>query len=443
MATQPEKARYLQHLARVRASYDAAMDVAGADTAVVFSGALRYAFRDDHAYPFQVNAHFAWWLPVTDVPDSYVIYRAGETPILVYCLPDDFWHLPPAKPDPYWADAFDVRIVSQPEDARSHMPPQSRAPIFIGEAQTKAQALGLERLNPRAALHYLDNARTAKTDYELDRMREASHIAARAHTAAAEAFAAGDNSEYAIHQAYLSAIDYIDADLPYPSIVGLNEHGAVLHYQARDRKAPEVSRSFLIDAGAQSAGYASDITRTYSAEDGLFADLIAGMDELQQAVCGQVVAGADYRELHVDTHARLAQLLTDSRVGKGSAEALIESGITRAILPHGLGHYLGLQVHDVGGHIADDKGTPTERPDSDPALRLTRPLSDNEVVTIEPGLYIIDSLLDAVRNSEHKDLLDWNAIEALRPFGGIRIEDNVRINGDTPENLTRNAFARL
>ena len=97
----------------------------------------------------------------------------------------------------------------------------------------------------------------------------------------------------------------------------------------------------------------------------------------------------------------------------------------------------------MGGHIADDKGTPTERPDSDPALRLTRPLSDNEVVTIEPGLYIIDSLLDAVLDSEHKDLLDWNAIEALRPFGGIRIEDNVRVNGDTPENLTRDAFATL
>ncbi|MEO1321140.1 MAG: Xaa-Pro dipeptidase, partial [Pseudomonadota bacterium] len=117
MATQPDKARYLQHLARVRASYDAAMDVAGADTAVVFSGALRYAFRDDHAYPFQVNAHFAWWLPVTDVPDSYVIYRAGETPILVYCLPDDVWHLPPAKPDPYWADAFDVRVFGLAHDA--------------------------------------------------------------------------------------------------------------------------------------------------------------------------------------------------------------------------------------------------------------------------------------------------------------------------------------
>lgn len=442
-ANPPAKGLYLQHVASVREAFNGAMDVAGADTVVVFSGALRYTFLDDHAYPFVCNPHFAYWLPVTDVPDSYVIYRRDQTPILLYCQPDDYWHTVPAAPDPYWAGEFDVRIIRSISEARAHLPEHSKSTILIGEIQQPAQAIGIERVNPRAALHWLDIARTRKSEYELERMREASRLGAIAHQAAADAFAAGGASEYSLHQHYLDAIDYVDADLPYHSIVGLNEHAAVLHYQRRDRQPPSRPRSFLIDAGASAAGYASDITRTYSSEQGLFADLIDGVDTLQQALCRSVTSGTDYRELHAHMHELLAQLLVESRLATGSAEALLETGITRALLPHGLGHYLGLQVHDVGGHLADAKGTPTVRPERDPNLRLTRTLGDNEVVTIEPGLYFIDMLLAPVRTSKHASLLDWDVIEALTPFGGIRIEDDVRVRGNQPENLTREAFAGL
>jgi Xaa-Pro dipeptidase len=97
---------------------------------------------------------------------------------------------------------------------------------------------------------------------------------------------------------------------------------------------------------------------------------------------------------------------------------------------------LGLQVHDVGGVLA-------ERPEGHPYLRLTRMLEPGVVVTVEPGLYFIDSLLTAAHADSRRGYIDWNQVEALRPFGGIRIEDNVVTTQGAPENLTRDAFADL
>lgn len=419
------------------------MESAGADIVVVFSGALRYHFLDDSSYPFRANPHFVYSVPLTDLPNSYVVFRRNEQPVLLYCQPDDYWHSVPGTPDPYWADFFDVRPISDISKAKAALPEGYRAPIFIGDVQDPSEALGIERINPNAAIHVLDIARTAKTQYELARMREASRFGAIAHTAAARAFHEGKASEYAIHQAYLASIRAVDSELPYHSIIGLNEHAAVLHYQHRDRQAPTETRSFLIDAGANSAGYASDITRTYAADAGEFAALIDAMDALQQRLCAGVLEGIYYPDLHNTMHAELAQVIVEAGISKASTEALVERGVTRVLLPHGLGHYLGLQVHDVAGHQEDSKGTPTKRPERDPNLRLTRTLSNNEVLTIEPGIYFIEMLLSPLRQSDDKDLLDWTVIDRLMPYGGIRIEDNVRVNGQTPENLTRDAFSWL
>ena len=167
------------------------------------------------------------------------------------------------------------------------------------------------------------------------------------------------------------------------------------------------------------------------------------MDDLQQAVCAEVREGVHFPDLHRRTHDLLAELLLDAGIARGSAEALVERGITRALLPHGLGHYLGLQVHDVAGHLAAPDGQATSRPASDPALRLTRTLSADEVVTIEPGIYFIASLLEPIRQSADEALLEWSAIDALMLFGGIRIEDDVRVRESGAENLTRDAFAAL
>src|SRR5690606_5016956 len=277
--------------------------------------------------------------------------------------------------------------------------------------------------------------------YEIALMRQAQRRAVHAHRAAERAFRAG-GSEFEIHMAYCAAAQQDATEVPYQNIVALNSHGAVLHYTELEREVPEQRLSFLIDAGASHCGYASDITRTYAAErSGEFQALIDAVDAVQQAMCASVRPGPDYRQLHVAARLALMVILLDVGVLKVSPEVAMASGVSAAFFPHGLGHPLGLQVHDVAGFAASDRGGTIDRPAGHPYLRMTRVLEPGMVVTIEPGLYFIDMLLDEVKARGHADAVDWARVDFFRPYGGIRIEDNVLCTGDAPENLTRAAFA--
>ncbi|MEE7561042.1 Xaa-Pro dipeptidase, partial [Xanthomonas sp. Kuri4-2] len=267
--------------------------------------------------------------------------------------------------------------------------------------------------------------------------------AVRGHRAAEAAFRAGA-SEFDIHMAYCAAVGQDANELPYGNIVALNEHGAVLHYTELGRHAPQPLRSFLIDAGASAHGYASDITRTYAADPGSeFQALIDAVDAAQVGLGQAVRAGVDYRQLHVDAHLALMAILKDFGILTVSPEAALATGVSAAFFPHGLGHLIGLQVHDVAGFAADDRGGRIERPDGHPYLRLTRVLAPGMVVTIEPGVYFIDLLLDEVKRAGHAAGVDWRRVEQFKPYGGIRIEDEVVCTDGAPENLTRPVFAAV
>ncbi len=157
---------------------------------------------------------------------------------------------------------------------------------------------------------------------------------------------------------------------------------------------------------------------------------------------GQAVrAGVDYRQLHLDAHLALMGVLKDAGVLTVSPETAVATGVSAAFFPHGLGHPIGLQVHDVAGFAASDRGGRIERPDGHPYLRMTRTLEPGMVVTIEPGLYFIDMLLDDLKQAGHGNSVDWARVEQFKPYGGIRIEDEVVCTEDAPENLTRPVFA--
>lgn len=435
-------ALFPDHLATLAERQDAALEAAGLDSVAIHSGAIRYQFLDDRPYGFAVNPHFAHWAPLTQHPDSWVVYRPGTRPRLVVCVPQDFWHLPPPLPAGGWAEHFDVTIVADPPAAREALPADRRHMAFIGEDEQMAEAIGFAAVNPGQVLNVLHYRRAWKTPYELACMREASRLAAHAHRAAEAAFRRGA-SELTIHAAYLAAIGFRDEDLPYGNIVALNEHAAILHYQALDRSPPAVSRSFLIDAGARCRGYASDVTRTYASEAGLFAELVAALDERQRDLVAGCRAGTDFRELHLAAHRHVGELLLAIGLARGtSVEALIAERITSAFFPHGLGHLLGIQVHDVAGHAAGEDDTTIEPPDGHPFLRLTRVLAPGMVTTVEPGVYVIDALLAPLKEAPAGRAIAWDRVAALRPFGGVRIEDDVLVTDGEPENLTREAFAR-
>jgi Xaa-Pro dipeptidase len=133
-------------------------------------------------------------------------------------------------------------------------------------------------------------------------------------------------------------------------------------------------------------------------------------------------------------------LLCEADIIRASADAAMASGAVAAFFPHGIGHLLGLQVHDVGGLQATPQGGTLPRPDGHPYLRLTRTLEPGFVVTMEPGLYFIDSLLARLRGTPAESQVQWTRVAQLRPYGGIRIEDNLAVTADGHENLTRPAF---
>ena len=435
-------ALYGDHLDVLASRHDHALEKAGASHAVIYSGNPKLAFLDDYHHPFKANPHFVSWLPLTSLPFSYVVFTPGETPVLIYYQPKDYWHVVPGAPDGYWTRHFDIRIVHSTDDVAGHLPDDREKCIAIGEFDDAALAFGIDRINPTTAVNILHFARGAKTEYELAVMRLAAERGAAGHLAAEAAFRDGC-AEFDIHRAYCKAVSHTDPELPYGNIIALNEHGAVLHYTDLDREAPHELRSFLIDAGAQVHGYASDITRTYSNGDTRFQALIDRMEQLELAIVDKVEAGVDYRELHVETHHMLADVLVDAELATGAPETLLESGVTSAFFPHGLGHLLGIQVHDVGGHQEDESGNIIDPPSGHPFLRLTRVLEEDMVLTIEPGLYVIDILLDNLRGTPAEGHVNWATVDWLRPFGGIRVEDDIRVMAGGRENLTRDAFARL
>jgi Xaa-Pro dipeptidase len=144
-----------------------------------------------------------------------------------------------------------------------------------------------------------------------------------------------------------------------------------------------------------------------------------------------VAPGVDYIEIHRKAHQGVAALLSATGLVSGlDDEAIVDKGITRVFFPHGIGHFLGVQVHDVAGK-------PTPPPEDAPFLRLTRRLEPGMVVTIEPGFYFIPSLLEPLMEGELGPYLNRELIGRLRGCGGIRIEDNVVVTATGSQNLTR------
>jgi Xaa-Pro dipeptidase len=430
---------YADHLATLKARADKALLREGFDHVVIAAGRPGYQFQDDRPYPFAVNPHFKHWLPVTKAPGSWLVHTPGRRPKLVFLQPHDYWHVVPDAPAGYWVDHFDIAIIREPKDARAYLPNDAARCAIIGEAGAALD--GFEPNNPQGVLDFLHYQRSYKTDYELAMMRVASKIGARAHRAAERAFRAGE-SEFGIHIAYMNAARQTDNELPYSNIIALNDHGAVLHYTELAHAPPAHAHSFLIDAGASFHGYASDITRTYAAADaGEFQALIDAVDSAQRGFAGQVRAGQSYPELHVQAHLVLGGILKDHGFIRMAAESALEAGVTSTFFPHGLGHPIGLQVHDVAGFQASDRGGTLPRPPGHPYLRMTRALEPGMVVTIEPGLYFIDMLLAELKNKPAAKDVDWAKVDAFRKFGGIRIEDDVVCTEGGPENLTRDAFA--
>lgn len=431
---------YTAHVTIQKLRHDLALGEHGFDHSVIFSGALHYQFVDDMPYPFKVNPHFKSWVPVTDNPHCWVLYTPGLKPKLLYWQPVDYWHKVAETPRAKWVEKFDLIMISDPDDAKTYMPKGRCA--FIGEWDPRFAEWGDLTPNPEPVVHSLHFDRAQKTEYEIECIYRANLRGARGHVAAERSFREG-KSEYEIHLDYLVAADHVDEELPYGNIIALNDHAAVLHYYHHIRERVDKSdlHSFLIDAGGSYLGYASDITRTYSRKRDEFQELIDAMDVMQLRLVDAIRPGVNYPDIHMLAHRGVAELLVRfGFVRELDADAVVQRRISSVFLPHGVGHYLGLQVHDVGGFMADRSGKTIPKPEGHPYLRLTRVVDPGHVFTIEPGFYFIEPLLGELQKSADARYVNWEKVDSFRKFGGIRIEDNILVTDTGRENLTRQAF---
>ncbi len=421
------------HLAERLRTTTEALGQTGFEALVISSGKVHTYFADDQDAPFHPTPHFAHWCPMAG-PHHALVVRPGRQPRLIRYAPEDFWYEQTPLGSPFWAAAFDLVEVGTVDDVWKEVGSLPRA-AYIGNETDRAEAAGFE-VNPALLTAHLDWFRTAKSDYEVQCIEEATVLAAQGHRAARQAFLAGA-SELDIHHAYVQAVGIVDHELPYGSIVALNEKGATLHYEGK-RKVGN-GAVLLIDAGAQVRGYAADITRTLTAPHchPRFVDLLAGMEKLELDLCDMVKPGLPYGDLHHQGHLLIAGLLQACGILKAAPDEAVEKGLSRAFFPHGLGHHLGIQVHDVAGRQGAPDGTPAPPPPQHPTLRTTRTIDAGQVFTVEPGLYFIPMLLRPFRTSEHKGLFDWQLIDELTPCGGIRIEDNLLVTSSGHRNLTR------
>ena len=430
---------YANHVATLTSKYEQIL--AAGQSVLIHSGTEHHYFGDDRAIVFQAFGHFAHWLPVNR-PDHFVLVRAGDKPRYFQVVPQDFWYDQSLQIDadlePAIHEAFDVVRLSSIDDVAK----QTELTVcdYLGPDPSWAAAQGIAqaKTNAPALLAPLDFARAVKAKYEIDQLRLANQQGLVGHAAAAECFLGG-GSEFEIHNAFLQACSLLEYETPYTNIVGLDTNAAVLHYQHKSRTRVPNAQLLLIDAGSRVNGYGSDITRTTPSQHchPVMDSLITGMEALELEIVASVKPGVAYPALHDQAIAGVASLLVEHGIAKVAKSELIERRLAHAFMPHGVGHLLGIQVHDVGGHQRSASGGRIEPPAHSPALRTTRMLSEDMVFTVEPGLYFIPMLLDPLRTGDAREALNWPLIDELIPSGGIRIEDNIRVTATGAENLTR------
>jgi Xaa-Pro dipeptidase len=426
-----------EHVADLLRRYGEVLGREGLDAAVLHSGSLQQksAF-DDQYWPLRIVPHFAHWLPLAE-PDCALVVRPGKPPVLVRPKVTSFWERPPKPERDFLFDSFEVVADTKPSLGPGKV-------AFVGEDRARAAAWGVaeELVAPPRLIRDLDALRTTKTPYELACLEEANRRAAVGHEAVREAFFTGDLSELELHLLYLRATGQDDPETPYKNIVARGANAATLHHVSYERAAKKrPAESLLLDAGATFLGYASDVTRTWvkgaTAGAATFGGIVRGVDAMQQRLWHAAKVGLPYEELHEEAHRQVAEILRDAGIVKASAEEAVANGTTRVFFPHGLGHSLGLQTHDVG--CATIKPKP-----ENPFLRNTSTIREGQVFTVEPGVYFIEGLLEGLRAAPHASTIDWPLVDALRDLGGVRIEDDVFVlgQGRDPRNLTREALAQ-
>ena len=303
---------------------------------------------------------------------------------------------------------------------------------------------GLPRLAHNPLADAMIRLRNIKSGAEVAQMQTAADLTVRVHKAVMAATQAGQTTEAGLKALVDGMFTAAGCRAAYDPIITVR--GDILHQRAGSATV-QPGQLLLVDVGAElPSGYCADVTRTFPV-NGVFDDrqraIYDVVLEAQRVAIEACKPGTRYSDLHLATSVSLAQGLIDLGILKGTAEDCVATDAHALFFPHGLGHLLGLDVHDLedlgdragyapGWNRADRFGLAW--------LRLDRLLEPGMYVTIEPGLYFIEALLqDPEVEARHKAMVNFDVARRYLGLGGVRIEDDVLITGDGNRALTANA----
>lgn len=277
--------------------------------------------------------------------------------------------------------------------------------------------------------------RSVKEAQEIEEIEKACSIGYRMHTTAMRLTKPGLTEKYIGGQVDGIAQSY-GAKVSFATI--FTQHGEIMHGNPSWNEL-ESGRLALCDAGAENRmNYCSDNTRTYPV-NGKFTqrqlDIYKIVEECHDHALGISKPGIRYYDVHMSVCRLMAERLKELGLMKGDTDEAVNAGAHAMFLPHGLGHMMGMDVHDMEGlgqnYVGFDEETQPSAIFGTNALRMGRRLEKGFVVTDEPGIYFIPALIDDWKaRGLHKDFLNYDMLETYKDFGGIRIEDDILITDD-------------
>uniref|UniRef100_U5EJJ7 Xaa-Pro dipeptidase n=1 Tax=Corethrella appendiculata TaxID=1370023 RepID=U5EJJ7_9DIPT len=411
-------------------------------------------YDTDVEYVFRQESYFTYLFGVTE-PGCFglVDISTGNSLLFVPRLPADYavWMGPLLTLDDfkkkyethfvYYVDELDT-IISQksPSIILTMSGPNTDSGLVTKPAYFK----GIEKyvVDSDILFPVIAECRVIKSPAEIEILRYVAKISSDAHKRVMKIMRPG-LYEYQAEAEFLSYSYSVGGcrHMSYTCICGAGTNSAILHYghaASPNDKCIKEGEMCLFDMGANYGGYTSDITCSFPA-NGRFTDdqklIYNAVLAARDAVCNSAKEGVSWVDMHLLANRVMLGELKNGGLLIGDIEDMMNAGVNAIFQPHGLGHFLGLDVHDVGGYLPDQPARSTQPGVN--RLRTARTLKAGMYITIEPGCYFIEPLLNAAfANPEQSKYLVKNVIDRFRNFGGVRIEDDVLITKDGIENFT-------
>jgi Xaa-Pro aminopeptidase len=419
-----ENAEIASQLTRRRDAAAAAWDLSDEIVLVGAGDPIGIPGRGDPTYPFHAHAEY-----------FYLTDRNRPGGVLAFD-PHDGWFdfvAPVTVSERLWSGA--------PAGEQDGLPLPDLDSWLAARAGRRVAALGVPPDGVAAdddlsgELRFrLSDVRLEKDEVELERMRAAQRATAAGFVAVLGLLRDGLSERDLQIELEVEFFRHGAAATAYDTIIASGPNSAILHAPPTSRRM-RAGELVLIDAGAECLGYASDVTRTYPVDGQLRGEqreLHALVHAAEQASLERCTPGTTWRDVHLTAATVIAEGLAEHGILRGGAEAMIETGAVWLFFPHGIGHLVGLGVRDAGPSL------PPRGPDPlVPTLRFDLPLRRGMVVTVEPGIYFVPAILeDPARRERHAADVDWDRVDRMLDFGGIRIEDNALITDSGHEVIT-------